>query len=409
MQNRKKITTALSLVTMMAIGIQAATLEERVQVLEEQNTALTEEVLATQSGGFTLVDTEKSYNGLGAAASKVYFSQNPLSIGGYGEMYYANPDNGDDFADVYRFITYFGYKFSDSVILNAEIEFEHGGNEVAIEFLYLDFLINKTFNVRAGNVLVPMGLVNQKHEPTLFNTVQRPEIEQKLIPSTWHENGVLAYGSFDSIGLNYTAGVINALNLNNAHTSTPDNNWIRKARLGSGEKASYSPAFVGRLDYTGVNGLLVGASMYYGDGSNLKDDPADISGTTMTMFDVHAKYDNGPFSAYGLYTQSSFDGAEKISANAAQKASGYYLNASYDVGDAFGIGYKLPLFAQYENYNPLESTVDGVNEDIFDTQTVTIGLNFFPVDQAVIKMDYAMKTVNNVDTNTFSVGFGFIF
>jgi len=103
-----KITTALSLVTMMAIGTQAATLEERVKALEEQNSVLTEEVLASQSNGFTLVDTEKSYSGLGAAASKVYFSKNPLSIGGYGEMYYANPDNGDDIADVYRFVTYFG-------------------------------------------------------------------------------------------------------------------------------------------------------------------------------------------------------------------------------------------------------------------------------------------------------------
>jgi len=301
----KKITTALSLTVVLALGAQAASLEERVKALETQNKTLTEEVLASQSGGFTLVDTEKSYNGLGAAASKVYFSQSPLSIGGYGEMYYANPDNGDDFADVYRFITYFGYKFSDNLILNAEIEFEHGGNEVAIEFMYLDYLVNKEFNLRAGNLLVPMGLINQRHEPTLFNTVQRPEIEQKLIPSTWHENGVLAYGSFESIGLNYTAGVINALNLNNAHTTTPDNNWIRKARLGSNETASYSPAFVGRLDYTGVNGLLVGTSVYYGDGSNLKDDVTDVSGTSMTMFDIHAKYDNGPFSAYGLYTQSS--------------------------------------------------------------------------------------------------------
>ena len=235
----KKITTVLSLVAVLAMGAQASSLEERVKALEEQNGVLAEENLASQTGGFTLVDADKSYAGLGAAASKVYYSQNPLSIGGYGEMYYSNPDNGDDFADVYRFITYFGYKFSDNLVLNAEIEFEHGGNEVAIEFMYLDYLINKEFNLRAGNVLVPMGLVNQRHEPTLFNTVQRPEIEQKLIPSTWHENGALAYGSFESMGLNYTAGVINALNLNNEHTTTPDNNWIRKARLGSNEKASY--------------------------------------------------------------------------------------------------------------------------------------------------------------------------
>jgi len=410
-----KVTTALSLVVVMALGAQAASLEDRVKVLEEQNTVLTEELLASQTGGFTLVDAKKTHNGMGPAASKVYYSKNPLSIGGYGEMYYANPDNGDDFADLERFITYLGYKFNDWVILNAELEFEHGataedGGEVAIEFMYLDFLLSDKASLRVGHVLTPMGLINLRHEPTLFNTVQRPDVENKLIPSTWHENGALLYGRFDSIGIEYIAGIINALNVNNDHTKRPDNNWIRKGRQSSHAVASFDPAFVGRVDYTGINGLVVGASVYYGGGSNLKNDAVnDVSGLTTTMFDVHARYNNGAFSAYGLYTQTNLDGAEKISSSATEKGSGYYFNASYDVGEVIGLHYKLPLFAQYENYNPLESTVDGLNEDKYQTETVTIGLNFFPVDQAVVKMDYAMKTVNSIDTNTFSVGIGFIF
>jgi hypothetical protein len=400
---------------MMAIGTQAATLEDRVKALEEQNTVLTEEVLASQSGGFTLVDTEKSFNGLGPAASKVYFAKSPLSIGGYGEMYYAKPEGKDDFADVYRFITYFGYKFNDWIVLNTEIEFEHGANaedggEVVIEFMYLDFLLSPEANLRVGHVLAPMGLINLRHEPTLFNTVQRPEVENKLIPSTWHENGALVYGRFEDVGIEYTAGVINALNVNSDKTKEANNGWIRSGRQGASKQASFDPAFVGRVDYTGVNGLMVGASLYYGDGSNLKDDAAnDVSGLTTTMFDIHATYDNGAFSAYGLYTQTSLDGAEKLSTSAVESGSGYYLNASYDLGDVIGMEYKLPVFAQYENYNPVESTVDGLNEDKYQTEIVTIGLNFFPVDQAMIKADYAMKTVNGKDDNVFSVGIGFIF
>lgn len=411
----KRLTTALSLAAILATGVQASSLEERVKALEEQNTVLTEEVLATQTGGFTLVDTEKSYYGMGAAASKVYFSKNPLSIGGYGEMFYANPDNGDDFADIYRFITYFGYKFNDWVILNAEIEFEHGANSdkggsVVVEFLYLDFLLSDEFSLRAGHVLAPMGLTNLRHEPTLFNTVQRPEIERQLIPSTWHENGVLAYGRFDEVGIEYTAGMINALNVNNSKTTTPETGWIRSGRLGSSKNASFDPAFVGRVDYTGVNGLVVGASMYYGDGSNLKNDAVnDVDGLTTTMFDIHGRYENGPFAAYGLYTQTTLDGAEKLSSNAAEKASGYYGNISYDIGDLVGLEYKMPVFVQYENYNPVEKTVDGQNEDEFDTETVTIGFNFFPTDQTVIKVDYEMNDVNGQETNTASIGLGFIF
>ena len=111
-----KILTTLSLAAILTTGANAASLEERVAALEETNKVLTEEVLASQTAGFTLVDTTKSYNGMRAAASKVYYSDNPLSIGGYGEMYYAKPEGKDDYADVYRFITYFGYKFKDNVI-----------------------------------------------------------------------------------------------------------------------------------------------------------------------------------------------------------------------------------------------------------------------------------------------------
>ncbi len=334
-------------------------------------------------------------------------------------MYYANPKGSDDYADVYRFITYFGYKFSDNVILNAEIEFEHGANaedggEVVIEFMYLDFLWRDEANFRLGHLLVPMGLINLRHEPILFNTVQRPEVENRLIPSTWHENGALVYGKFGESGLEYTAGVINALNMNTEHTRIPDNKWIRSGRQGASAKASFDPAFVGRLDYTGINGLLIGASVYYGGASNLKDpkltDPIqDISGLTTTMFDIHANYENGPFRAYGLYTQTNLDGAEKLSNTAVEKASGYYANLSYDVGSLAGIEYKVPVFVQYENFNPVDATVDGLNEDTYQTETVTVGLNFFPVDQVVLKADYAMKEVNNKDEDIFSVGLGFVF
>ncbi len=416
----KRTITTLSLAAILATGANAASLEERVKALESQNETLTEEVLATQTGGFTLVDTSKSYNGMGAAASKVYYSQNPLSIGGYGEMYYANPNNGDDYANVYRFITYFGYKFSDNVILNAEIEYEHGANaedggEVVIEFMYLDFLWKEEVNFRLGHLLVPMGLINLRHEPTLFNTVQRPEVEQKLIPSTWHENGALVYGRFSDLGIDYTAGMINTLNVNSEKTAQPDSGWIRGGRQGAAKKAPFDPAFVGRLDYTGTTGLLIGASVYYGGGSNLKDpDPLDpiqdISGLTTTIFDIHANYENGPFTANALYTQTNLNGAEKISSSAVEKASGYYVNAAYDIGSVVGLDYKVPVFAQYQDYNPVEKTVDGANEEEYKTKITTIGFNFFPVDQAVIKVDYALKDEGDKEREKiFSVGLGFIF
>ena len=205
--------------------------------------------------------------------------------------------------------------------------------------------------------------------------------------------------------------MINALNVNNSKTTTPTNGWIRSGRIGSSKNGSFSPAFVGRVDYTGVNGLVTGISAYYGDGSNLKNpEPGeDVSGLTTIMFDFHARYENGPFQAYGLYTQTNLDGTEKLSPVAVEKASGYYVNASYDLGSVVGIDYRMPVFAQYENWNPVEKTVDGLNESDFETETVTIGMNFFPAEQVVLKLDYEMNEVGNEETNTVSFGLGFIF
>ena len=407
----KKELTLISLAAMLATGANATSLEERVKALEEKNEILSEELLKKEESGFTFAKADQSYNGMGAAASKVYYAQSGLSIGGYGEMYWAKTEGKRAFADVYRFIPYFGYRFNDWIVMNAEIEFEHGGEEVAIEFLYLDFMLDKSFNVRLGNLLVPMGLTNLRHEPTLFNTVQRPEIEKLLIPSTWHENGILAYGELAQGAFAYSVGAINALNVNTAFatdiTSAKREQWLRKGRKGSAEKATFSPAFVGRLDYKGINGLLIGASAYYGDASNT--DP-DLSGANLSIFDLHAQYEKGPFSAKALYTQANVSGAEKLGADTIQKASGFYLNTAYDVADALHMEYKLPVFVQYERYNPIEETVSGAGE-LEDISIVTAGFNFYPTEQVVLKADYAIKDdpARADKERTASFGLGFIF
>jgi hypothetical protein len=381
-------------------------LKAQIAELEKKTDLLLEETADIKSGSFsyTEVDTAKTLSGMGDAASKVYYSKSPLSIGGYGEMYYANPDNGDAIADVYRFVPYFGYKFSDTIILNTELEFEHG-DEMTVEFMYLDFLIDNAFNVRLGHLLVPMGLVNIRHEPTLFNTVQRPDVEKQLLPSTWHETGVLAYGKIGDTGLNYTAGFVNALNLNNDGTDT---GWIRSGRMGGHKATMNRVAGVARLDYTGVNGLLVGASAYYGDAAQ-----GDPSGSTAFIYDVHATYENSGFKFRGLYTATSVDDAQTWNeAAAATEASGYYVNTEYDILAAVGGSEtRLPLFVQYENYNTTESIVTGTAPNN-ETAVTTVGVNYFPHDQVVLKLDYAMKDYDDTaqtDVDTVSFGLGFVF
>ncbi len=416
-----RVTGLILLAALVTSSLSAQSEIEKIQddlkVLQKQSDILAEELLDISTGSFTKVDDSKAHSGLGAAASKVYYSSSPLSIGGYGEMFMAKRNSDRAYADIYRFIPYIGYRFSDSVILNAEIEFEHGttttglnnqgkekSGKVLMEFMYLDFLLSKSVNIRVGNLLVPMGLINLRHEPTLFGTTIRPYVERYLIPSTWHENGLLVYGEIKSSGVEYTVGIVNALNI--ANKDIGKTKWIRSGRIGSQYNGALKGAFVGRLDYRGINGLLLGGSIYFGDGSNRAD---DIKDTTMSIVEIHANYDVGGLNLKALYTRSDLDNAKNISSDAASSAEGYYISASYDVGKVANIGYKVPIFVQYENYNLAETKVDGSSTEA--TSKYNVGVNFFPTDQTVLKVDYEIidDPSKSKDDKTIYASLGFLF
>ena len=379
-----------------------AQLKKEIAELKETTQSLIDETSDLKTGfNYTTVDTEQSHSGLGAAASKVYYSKSPLSIGGYGEMYYSTTDSDDDTQDssetqVKRLITYLGYKFSDNIILNTEIEYEGGGvtasgggDEVVIEFMYIDFLANKNLNFRLGNMLMPVGLINYRHEPTLFTTVQRPQTAKYLIPTTWNESGAMIYGEITD-GLEYKLAGVSALQPDD----TAGAKWLRSGRGGSFEVKDPGFAGVARLDYTGINGLLVGASVY--------------NDSKITMWDAHLNYENSGARLYGTYTQTKRSGT---TGTQVKEMSGGYINASFDVLSLTSIEKKMPVFVQYESINPLEKLADGTTNSAVNITTV--GINFFPHEQVVLKMDYAMadNDLANTGTNsdTFSVSMGFIF
>lgn len=402
-----------------------AALEESNKKQAEETNALASELINVQNQtSFTAVDADKALQGMGPAASKVYYSKNPLSIGGYGELYYSKyndsvgaGDSKKDYGDTYRFIPYIGYKFSDNIILNSEIEFEHG-NEVTIEQLYVDFILDPLATIRVGHQLVPMGYVNLYHEPTLFNTVIRPDVERQLIPSTWHELGLSVYGQTDNF--EYTVGTFTALDMSNTKTGTPvsTKDWIRKARVGNESddpnNGMDNMAVVARLDYNGINGLQVGISGYTG-----KAGDAIVAGKSeegqMNIYDIHAVYQNEGFKARALYTESHLSNADSYKIDMPESARGGYLNLEYNILPFFTqTSDRLPLFFQYENYRLATQMADGGS---FGTTTsYTYGLNYFPHEQVVLKAEYMLRhNENSADTDKYvnegiySFGLGFIF
>ncbi len=123
-----------------------------------------------------------------------------LTIGGYGEITYNDPSDDVSEIDIQRLVMLFAYKFDDRVSFVTEIEFEHV-KEVYVEQAFLNYALNDNLNLRGGLMLVPMGIVNEYHEPTTFNGVERPSIDGKIIPSTWREVGFGLYGNSNSLSL----------------------------------------------------------------------------------------------------------------------------------------------------------------------------------------------------------------
>ncbi|MCM2269877.1 MAG: hypothetical protein NDJ75_07235, partial [Thermoanaerobaculia bacterium] len=243
----KRLAAAFTVAALAAVPAVAQSSDERLRALEAEVAKLQAAVAAAQSPsaspevaelarrielvaaeletmklGEAAVEADTSVYGLGPAASKVYRKAKGVSIGGYGELLYQNfsgsndagaPSGKLDDLDVLRGIVYVGYKWSDKWILNTEFEWEHGSTgkngEASVEFAYVDRLIRPELNVRAGLVLIPMGLVNELHEPTVFLGARRPGVESAILPTTWRESGVGVFGEVG--GFAYRTYLLNGL------------------------------------------------------------------------------------------------------------------------------------------------------------------------------------------------------
>ncbi|MGH7857670.1 MAG: hypothetical protein ACREQY_10105, partial [Candidatus Binatia bacterium] len=272
----KRIRAAMLAVCLTAVSAVHAAQEpagDKVKEIERRQEILADEVRKLREA-LVLPETKelKSYYGLGPAASKVYAQERGLSIGGYGEFNYrkAVADQGstrDEF-DFVRFVLYFGYKFNDWIVLNTETEIEHAftketessdAGEVALEFANLDFLLHPAANFRIGLLLVPMGFLNEIHEPPFYHGNDRPPVEREIIPSTWRANGFGLHGELLE-GLTYRTYGITGLNGRGFRS-----NGFRDGRQRGNREIAEDFAWVGRVDYSFLPGTLVGGSAYIGN------------------------------------------------------------------------------------------------------------------------------------------------
>ncbi|MDG1986011.1 MAG: hypothetical protein P8M11_15770 [Planctomycetota bacterium] len=349
---------------------------------------------------------------LAPRASAVY-SADGLSFGGYGEFLgeaFRNK-SGDKF-DALRWVMYFGSRFSDDWIFNSEIEIEHGttgatsattdsAGSVSVEFAYIDHLLTNNTALRGGIVLVPLGFINERHEPTTFMASARPETEKRIIPSTWRSTGIGGYGQVG--GFAWTGYAINGLN-----GEEFDASGVRSGRQKGNRASIDTVALTGRLDYIAIPGVTVGASIFHGNSGVTT--PEDLS---TTIWDIHGEWNEGPWTVRGLYANSDIDDTAAFNTrtgeNLAEQMRGWYLEAGYDLFSFIDApaGQSLDVFVRYEDLDTQAKMATGFspNGGKVDTYT-TVGLNYRPLDQVVLKTDYTMLDEGD-DVYRFLIGYAF--
>ena len=389
-------------------------------------------------GGFVAYgqQTDSAKNLYQNSAEKLLGTNGKLVIGGYGEVHYNqafdNNTRSNGILDVHRMVMLLGYNFSSKTQFISEIEFEHV-SEVFIEQAFVQHKFNNYFNIRAGLLLIPMGIVNEYHEPTTFNGVERPTIDNRLSPTTWREIGVGFTGNIIESSLKYQAYVVNGFNGYNGKATLNGKNGFRSGRQKGAESYISSPNFSGKIEYYGFRNLNIGLSGYFGKSQSTlyngldKNDPvaqakADSSAVGIAMIGLDSRYNSGGLQLRGqlYYTGISnseqynkFTRVNNVQNDLGSAMFGYYLEAGYNIlKGVAGTKHELIPFCRYESFNTHHSTEEGLAKNkSYNSDVITAGFTFSLAKGAVLKTDLQfLKTeASNEYSKVFNAGIGVMF
>lgn len=353
-----------------------------------------------------------------------------FAIGSYGEAHYnsvidpTTRNNGK--VDLHRIITYIGYRFNEKLQFFSEIEYEHT-DEIYLEQAFINYHFNDKFNFKAGQLLMPMGYVNEFHEPTLFNGVERPNVDKYIIPSTWKEMGFGFHGLMKKASIKYQLYAVNGFLGYDGGATINGASGLRGARQGGDKSLLRTPSVIGKLSYYGVNGLLVEGSYYTGqtesslnNGLDLSEPAAvklaDSSIMNISMLGLNFTYNLKALQLRGvaIYTQLSNTNQynEFTGSDVGNSILGYYGEIAYEF-DLNPKGYlKLIPFVRYENYDTHFSVSSNTAKNkVYNREEIVAGAGLKVAPGAIFKADIQMVSdASRSDyTNILNIGFGYWF
>jgi len=400
-----KFKLTLIAASLMAAGVATAApsndeLYSMIQQLKAENAALKNQVDASdQAVEAVVVQAE-------AMASNNPFAAGNVSIGGYGELHYNNLDdqNGTkdkDAVDFHRFVLFFGHEFSDDLRFFSELEIEHSlagegkPGEVELEQAYIQYDMSDHNTVTGGLFLMPVGIINETHEPDSFYGTERNPVEKNIIPATWWEAGLMFSGDL-APGLRYDVAVTSGLDVSKKGTKTSFK--IRDGRQKVAKAQANDLAYTGRIKWTAMPGVTLAATMQYQD--NITQGNIAESAEA-TLFETHAVIEQGNFGLRALYATWDLEGD-------APKASGYDEQTGWYVEPSYRISQNLGVFARYSEWD----NQAGLSSVKSEMEQIDVGVNWWPHKNVVVKVDYQIQDAEKAtgtELDGMNIGIGYSF
>ena len=352
--------------------------------------------------------------------SEIYASRfGKTQLGGYAQIDYNQPlgnESNNGVLDVHRLVLFIGHKFNDRLSFFSEIEVEHV-KEIFVEQAFLEMKLTSWLNLRSGLILIPMGIVNEYHEPPTFNGVERPNLEKHIIPTTWREIGLGFSGNLPAASFNYQVYVMNGpLSYDNGEALFGGKSGMRSGRQ-KGAKSTFSgsPNLSMKVSYYGFRGLSLGLSGYFGESQstlyNGLDEnnislvaEADSSVVGISMIGFDARYRIGGFQARGVFNITQFSNTRQYNtftgSDLGSDMLGYYAEVGYNIfAPSKKIQDELIVFSRYEVYNTHQNTTaESPINSSYNRTDVTVGLHYKPSPNTSFKADYQIFN-NDEDSN----------
>lgn len=380
--------------------------------------------------------TDSTSNQYLNAADHLLSGNSKLVLGGYGEVHYNQPLDGLTYSngtlDVHRIVMLLGYNFNAKTQFITELEFEHV-KEVYVEQAFLQYKLNRYLNLRGGLMLVPMGITNEYHEPTTFNGVERPYIDNSISPTTWREIGLGASGNILPFSIKYQAYVMTGFNGYDGSAHLSGKNGLRSGRQKGIESYISSPNFTGKIEFYGLRGLNIGLSGYFGktqstlyngvdknDEHSLAVADSSVVGVSMVGFDARYKFKGLQFRGQLYYAALSntnqynkFTARDNGTLNDLGSAmAGYYAELGFNVLRRLPTEKQLVPFVRYEFLNTHYDVGSSITKNKgYEKRIITAGVTFTLTKGAVVKADMQFVKSGSSDDydKLFNVGIGVTF